>query len=139
MKKGERNIKSFKKYSWLISAIFAVLVFISGLTANDISFLPVKYQSLAVGIIGASAVLVKLIPENYRFDFDDVWKTVKIKDIFDERSKKGFLDLELLSVTLNDGVIKRSEIESKDNSSLDKSNYKLFYLNIKMKHMLINY
>ena len=61
-----QDLKSFKKYSWLISGIFAVLVFISGLTANDISFLPVKYQSAAVGIIGACALLVKLIPENYR-------------------------------------------------------------------------
>lgn len=60
------ELKSFKKYSWLISAIFAILVFISGLTANDVSFLPTKYQSIAVGIIGASALLVKLIPENYR-------------------------------------------------------------------------
>ena len=65
---GERmtDLKSFKKYSWLISGIFAVLVLISGLTANDISFLPVKYQSIAVGIIGASALIVKIIPENYR-------------------------------------------------------------------------
>ena len=61
-----RELKSFKKYSWLISLVFAVLVFISGLTANDISFLPVRYQSIAVGIIGACALLVKLIPENYR-------------------------------------------------------------------------
>lgn len=61
-----RELKSFKKYSWLISLVFAVLVFISGLTANDISFLPVKYQSIAVGVIGASALLVKLAPENYR-------------------------------------------------------------------------
>ena len=51
-------------------------------------------------------------------------KIVKIKDIFDERSEKGFDELELLSVTLNEGVIKRSEIESKDNSNDNKSNYK---------------
>ena len=62
--------------------------------------------------------------DKLRFNFNDTWKTVKIKDIFDERSEKGFLDLELLSVTLNDGVIKRSEIESKDNSNENKSNYK---------------
>jgi len=60
------ELKSFKEYSWIISGIFALLVFISGLTANDIGFLPVKYQSIAVGIIGACALLVKIIPENYR-------------------------------------------------------------------------
>ena len=70
MKKGGgksmSELKSFKKYSWLISAAFAIIVFISGLTANDISFLPVKYQSMAVGIIGACALIVKILPENYR-------------------------------------------------------------------------
>ena len=59
-----------------------------------------------------------------KFDYEDKWKTVKIKDIFDERSEKGFSDLELLSVTLNDGVVKRSEIESKNNSNDNKTNYK---------------
>ena len=33
--------------------------------------------------------------------------------------------MELLSVTMNDGVMLRSEIEGKDNSSEDKSNYKV--------------
>ena len=33
--------------------------------------------------------------------------------------------MELLSVTMNDGVMQRSEIEGKDNSSEDKSNYKV--------------
>ena len=33
--------------------------------------------------------------------------------------------MELLSVTMNDGVVPRSEIEGKDNSSEDKSNYKV--------------
>ena len=60
------ELKSFKKYSWLITAIFAVIVFISGLTANDVSFLPVEYQAKAVGVIGACALIVKIFPENYR-------------------------------------------------------------------------
>ena len=81
---GGRNmndLKSFKKYSWLISAIFAVIVFISGLTVNDVSFLPVKYQSIAVGIIGACALIVKIIPENYRVKVAE--NTVK-NDLGDE-------------------------------------------------------
>lgn len=69
-------------------------------------------------------LMQQIFAQKLRFNFNDTWKTVKIKDIFDERSEKGFLDLELLSVTLNDGVIKRSEIESKDNSNENKSNYK---------------
>ena len=69
-------------------------------------------------------LMQQIFAQKLRFDFDDEWRTVKIKDIFDERSEKGFDNLELLSVTLNDGVIKRSEIESKDNSNDNKSNYK---------------
>ena len=70
-------------------------------------------------------LMQQIFAQNLRFgNFTDEWETVRIKDIFDERSEKGFLDLELLSVTLNEGVIKRSEIESKDNSNENKSNYK---------------
>ncbi|MSB84930.1 restriction endonuclease subunit S [Flavonifractor plautii] len=49
----------------------------------------------------------------------------RIGDIYSERSQRGADDMELLSVTLNDGVMPRSEIEGKDNSSEDKSNYKV--------------
>ncbi|MBR0472308.1 MAG: restriction endonuclease subunit S, partial [Methanosphaera sp.] len=57
-------------------------------------------------------------------EFTDDWKTVKIGKIFDERVEKKYNDLELLSVTISNGVIKRSEIEDKDTSSSNKSNYK---------------
>lgn len=56
-------------------------------------------------------------------DYPD-WEEKKLGDIFDERNEKGFVDLQLLSVTLKKGVIKRDEIEGKDNSSENKSNYK---------------
>ena len=49
-------------------------------------------------------------------------------NIFDERSERGSENLELLSVTMNDGVKKRTEIEGKDNSSEDKGNYKIVYV-----------
>ena len=49
----------------------------------------------------------------------------RIGDIYAERSERGVADIELLSVTMNDGVMQRSEIEGKDNSSEDKSNYKV--------------
>jgi type I restriction enzyme S subunit len=52
------------------------------------------------------------------------WEEKKIGYIFSERIEKGFDDLPLLSVTLKRGVIKRDEIEGKDNSSENKSNYK---------------
>ena len=70
-------------------------------------------------------LIQQIFAQKLRFtSSNDDWKTVKIKDIFDERNEKGFMDLELLSVTLKDGVIKRSEIEAKDNSNENKTNYK---------------
>ena len=57
--------------------------------------------------------------------FDEPYKQCRIGDIYAERSQRGASDIELLSVTMNDGVKPRSEIEGKDNSSEDKSNYKI--------------
>ena len=57
--------------------------------------------------------------------FDEPYKPCHIGDIYTERSQRGASDMELLSVTMNDGVKLRSEIEGKDNSSEDKSNYKI--------------
>ena len=57
--------------------------------------------------------------------FDEPYKQCRIGDIYAERSQRGAADMELLSVTMNDGVMPRSEIEGKDNSSEDKSNYKV--------------
>ena len=57
--------------------------------------------------------------------FDEPYKQCRIGDIYAERSQRGASDMELLSVTMNDGVKPRSEIEGKDNSSEDKRNYKI--------------
>ena len=57
--------------------------------------------------------------------FSEPWKTVRIGEVYAERSERGAEDMELLSVTMNDGVKMRSDIEGKDNSSEDKSNYKI--------------
>ena len=57
--------------------------------------------------------------------FDEPYKQCHIGDIYAERSQRGASNMELLSVTMNDGVKPRSEIEGKDNSSEDKSNYKI--------------
>ena len=57
--------------------------------------------------------------------FDEPYRKCRIGDIYAERSQRGAGDMELLSVTMNNGVMPRSEIEGKDNSSEDKSNYKV--------------
>mgnify|MGYP002535318887 CR=1 FL=1 len=57
--------------------------------------------------------------------FDEPYRKCRIGDIYAERSQREAGDMELLSVTMNDGIMPRSEIEGKDNSSEDKSNYKV--------------
>ena len=76
-------------------------------------------------------LLQNLFPQNgktapiLRFEeFTEEWKSVQIKDIFSERNETNFDELALLSVTLNNGVIPRSEIDGKDNSINNKNNYK---------------
>ena len=59
--------------------------------------------------------------------FDESYRKCRIGDVYAERSQRGAGDMELLSVTINEGVMPRSEIEGKDNSSEDKSNYKVVY------------
>ena len=54
--------------------------------------------------------------------FSGEWEKVKLGSIFTERVETNNASLRLLSVTGNEGVIPRSEIEAKDNSSDDKVN-----------------
>ncbi len=55
--------------------------------------------------------------------FGSEWVDVKLGDVFAERVETNCSDLELLSVTGTNGVVPRSTIETKDNSSEDKSKY----------------
>lgn len=56
--------------------------------------------------------------------FDEDWVEVKLGDVLEERRETGFNDLELLAITSSRGVVKRTEVDIKDNSSADKSRYK---------------
>ena len=52
------------------------------------------------------------------------WESVKLGEIFEERSERGGSADELLSVTINSGVKRQSDTDKKDSSSEDKGNYK---------------
>ena len=52
------------------------------------------------------------------------WIKCTIGQVFSERCERAIGNEDLLAVTINSGIIKRDEIELKDNSSEDKSNYK---------------
>ncbi len=60
---------------------------------------------------------VKQIPEN--------WKFLPNIALFEERKQKGYPKKELLAVSIKKGVTKTQEIDKKDSSNEDKSNYKL--------------
>ena len=53
---------------------------------------------------------------------------VRIGELYSERSQRCTTPMELLSVTISDGVVPRADIEGKDNSSEDKSNYKVVHV-----------
>ena len=55
------------------------------------------------------------------------WNKSSIGDIFSERCERATGSEQLLAVTINSGIIKRDEIDLKDNSSEDKGNYKRVY------------
>lgn len=55
--------------------------------------------------------------------FCDAWKKTQLGTLFAERSETGHQDLDLLAITAHQGVIPRSQLELKDNSSEDKSKY----------------
>ena len=60
--------------------------------------------------------------------FSENWDLVCIGDVYAERSERGAEHMDLLSVTMTEGVKMRSDIEGKDNSSEDKSNYKIVHI-----------
>ncbi len=76
-------------------------------------------------------LMQKLLSGEVRFGgFNYEWQEVKLGKIFTERtSKAGNDEYELLSVTMANGVVRREEIGTKDNSSDDKSNYKQVKIN----------
>lgn len=78
-------------------------------------------------------LIQKIFNQEIRFEKEENsypdWQTYAIGEIYSERVERSNGDEILLSVTRNDGVKKRSEIEGKDTSSEDKSNYKKVYIN----------
>jgi len=55
------------------------------------------------------------------------WGVKKLRELSRERTERGGEDLELLSVTISDGVMRASDLERKNNASTDLTNYKRVY------------
>ncbi|OAS13842.1 hypothetical protein A8708_25210 [Paenibacillus oryzisoli] len=56
--------------------------------------------------------------------FNGEWVESRLGDLFKERKEVAFNELELLAITSQKGIVRRTEVEIKDNSSEDKSKYK---------------
>ena len=66
----------------------------------------------------------EIVPEVRFPGFTDAWEQRKLGEILKERKERSSIG-ELISVTINNGVVKADSLERKDNSSSDKSNYKV--------------
>ncbi|WP_051219753.1 restriction endonuclease subunit S [Rheinheimera baltica] len=91
----------------------------AGILASKLCALKEYKYSFSRGVFQQKIAIRKNDGSNF-----SSWKKINIGNVFEERSEKSCENLELLSVTLSDGVVKRSDIESKNNSSDDKRNYK---------------
>lgn len=68
------------------------------------------------------------VPEIRFAGFTGDWEQRELGECFDERTERS-ADGELIAVTINSGVVKASELNRHDNSSEDKSNYKVVRVN----------
>lgn len=67
------------------------------------------------------------IAYDYTTQLPDGWQLLPNIAIFQERIERGYENEELLSVTIGRGVIKQTDLDKKDSSTLDKSKYLLVY------------
>ncbi|MCG8539449.1 MAG: restriction endonuclease subunit S [Clostridia bacterium] len=56
--------------------------------------------------------------------FKKDWKEIRLENVLKERKEVGYNHLELLAITMNNGVARRNGLDLVDNSSKDKSKYK---------------
>lgn len=64
---------------------------------------------------------------DYLTEVPDGWRLLPNIAIFQQRIERGYENEQLLSVTISRGVIKQSDLDKKDSSTLDKSKYLLVY------------
>jgi len=70
-------------------------------------------------------LMQRLLTEKVRLPgFKGEWKEVRLGEVLKERKETGYVYLELLAITVQRGIVRRDEVDIKDNSSEDKSKYK---------------
>ncbi len=69
-------------------------------------------------------LMQRLLTGEVRFPgFDEAWEEVRLGDVFTERNETGFGQLPLVAITMGKGIMWRDDLDRRDTSSADKSNY----------------
>ena len=91
----------------------------------------IEYQKEIINVFKSykRGLLSSIFEQKICFNNKSIWMTNSLGFIFSERVERASGSEELLSVTIENGIQKRENIETKDNSSKNKSNYKKVYIN----------
>jgi len=82
-------------------------------------------RRIAAGQQRKQGLMQRLLTGDVRFpEFArELWKSVRLGEVFDERRETGYNDLPLLAITGDQGIIYRDELDKRDTSAADKSRY----------------
>ena len=89
---------------------------------------PTSEKAKSASKVSSRSHLGERVPRLRFPGFEGEWEVVRIGELYSERSQRCTKPMELLSVTISEGVVPRADIEGKDNSSEDKSNYKVVHV-----------
>ena len=89
---------------------------------------PISEKAKSASKVSSRSHLGERVPRLRFPGFEGEWEVARIGELYSERSQRCTTPMELLSVTISEGVVPRADIEGKDNSSEDKSNYKVVHV-----------
>ena len=89
---------------------------------------PTSEKAKSASKVSSRSHLGERVPRLRFLGFEGEWEVARIGELYSERSQRCTTPMELLSVTISEGVVPRVDIEGKDNSSEDKSNYKVVHV-----------
>ena len=89
---------------------------------------PTSEKAKSAPKVSSRSHLGERVPRLRFLGFEGEWEVARIGELYSERSQRCTTPMELLSVTISEGVVPRVDIEGKDNSSEDKSNYKVVHV-----------
>jgi len=89
---------------------------------------PTSEKAKSASKVSSRSHLGERVPRLRFLGFEGEWEVARIGELYSERSQRCTTPMELLSVTISEGVVPRADIEGKDNSSEDKSNYKVVHV-----------